>query len=109
MTHSSIIPMVFRGRRTYVYCGGTHLSGGVIGVSAEDGTVVWRTTEWRVGTNVPVPVVAGEDRLFVSAGYDEHPVRGNGCAMLRLVETDQGIEVKTEFLHHLKVFGTMQQ
>ena len=109
MTHSSIIPMGFKGRHTYVYCGGNHENGGVIGVSAEDGTVVWRTTEWKVGTNVPVPIVVGEDRLFVSAGYAEHRIRGKGCAMLRLLETDRGIEIETEFFHHPNVYGTMQQ
>ncbi len=109
MTHSSVVPMVFKGERYYVYCGGNHESGGVVGVSAKDGSVAWHTTEWKVQINVPMPVVVGEDRLFVSAGYAEHPVRGNGCAMLRLVETDRGIEVKTEFLLHLKAFGTMQQ
>jgi len=40
MTHVSILPMTFAGRKMYVYCG----SGGVIGVSAEDGRTLWRTT-----------------------------------------------------------------
>ncbi|MGE5608981.1 MAG: PQQ-binding-like beta-propeller repeat protein, partial [Bacillota bacterium] len=44
MTHSSIAAMTFNGKRMYVYCG----SGGVAGVSAETGAILWETTAWKV-------------------------------------------------------------
>ena len=44
MTHSSIMPMEFAGRRMFVYCG----KGGVAGVSADDGSILWDTTEWKI-------------------------------------------------------------
>ncbi|KKK69159.1 hypothetical protein LCGC14_2936820, partial [marine sediment metagenome] len=44
-TESSIVPMEFGGRRFYVYCG----NGGVAGVSAEDGNILWQNTEWKMG------------------------------------------------------------
>ncbi len=106
MTHSSIVPMEFNGRRFYVYCGGNQIKGGVIGVSVEDGSVLWKTDEWKVRFNVPVPIVVGPDRLFLTAGYGQYEL---GCTMLRLTETDGKIAVQSEFLHTTEVFGSMQQ
>jgi outer membrane protein assembly factor BamB len=105
MTHSSIVPMEFKGQRFYVYCGGSTDAGGVVGVSAADGTVLWKTEEWKVRTNVPVPVVVGEDRIFLTAGYGQYD---NGCMMLRLAETDGRITAKSEFKRATDVFGSMQ-
>jgi len=106
MTHSSIVPMEFNGRRFYVYCGGNQIKGGVVGVSTADGSVLWKTDEWKVRFNVPMPVVVGDDRLFLTAGYGQYEL---GCAMLRLTETDGKITAQTEFLHKTDVFGTIQQ
>jgi len=52
MTHSSIVAMEFNGRRFYVYCGGNQIKGGVVGVSAEDGSIQWKNEEWKVRFNV---------------------------------------------------------
>ncbi len=100
MTHSSITPMVFKGQKIYVYCG----SGGVVGVSAKDGSILWQTTDWTVKiANVPSPVVVGNDRLFLSGGYNA------GCAMLQLQST--GNKITTHILYKLPptVFGSDQQ
>ena len=106
MTHSSIVPMEFNGRRFYVYCGGNQIKGGVIGISAEDGSVLWKTDEWKVRFSVPMPVVVGADRLFFTAGYGQYEL---GCTILRLTETDGKIAVQSEFLHTTEVFGSIQQ
>ncbi len=106
MTHSSIVPMEFNGRRFYVYCGGDHVKGGVVGVSSQDGSVLWKTDQWKVRFNVPMPVVVGEDRIFVTAGYGQTE---SGCMMLRLTETDDTISVESEFLRATDVFGSIQQ
>ena len=113
MTHSSIIPMEFNGKRFYIYCGGDQIKGGVVGVSAEDGKVLWRYDEWRVRFNVPTPVVVAPDRIFLSAGYSQTQ---KGCTMLRLTESNgephghlAGITVQSEFLHTTDVFGSIQQ
>jgi outer membrane protein assembly factor BamB len=105
MTHSSIVPMEFGGKRFYIYCGGSTNAGGVVGVCAEDGQVLWKTEQWRVRTNVPMPVVIGEDRVFLSAGYGQYDY---GCMMLRLSESGGQINVASEFLHPTGVFGSMQ-
>lgn len=99
MTHSSIVPMEFNGRRMYVYCA----SGGVVGISAEDGEVLWETTAWKIRTNIPAPVVVGDGRIFLSGGY------GAGSMMLQI--KDEGGKLKAEPLYRLKpeVFGADQQ
>ena len=77
MTHSSIMPMEFAGRRMYVYCG----KGGVAGVSADDGSILWDTTDWKISiATVPSPVILPEGRIFLSGGYN------SGAMMLQLEE-----------------------
>jgi outer membrane protein assembly factor BamB len=100
MTHSSIVPMTFKGRKMYVYCG----SGGVTGISAKDGSILWQTNEWTVKiANVPTPVVIGSDELFLTGGYN------SGSMMLQL--TDQGGKIVPKSLFRLQpsVFGSDQQ
>lgn len=99
MTHSSVTPMDFNGQRTYIYCA----SGGVAGVSAEDGRILWETPEWTIRmANVPSPLVIGDDRVFLSGGY------GAGSMVLRLVES--GGKIEPEILYRLEpeVFGSTQ-
>ena len=100
MTHSSVIPMEFRGRRMYVYCG----SGGVVGVSAEDGSILWETTDWRIRiATVPSPLIVGDGLIFLSGGYNA------GSMMLRLNETEGKITAEPLFQLTAKVFGAAQQ
>ena len=67
MTHSSIMPMEFAGKKMYVYCG----KGGVAGVSAEDGEILWDTTEWKISiATCPSPLVLPEGKIFCSGGYN---------------------------------------
>ena len=75
MTHSSIMPMDFAGRRFYVYCA----DKGVVGVGATDGALMWETTEWKIGiATVPSPVPLPDGRIFLTGGY------GAGSLMLQL-------------------------
>jgi len=105
MTHSSIVPMEFAGSRFYIYCGGATDAGGVVGVSARDGQVLWKTDVWKVRTNVPMPVLVGGDRIFLSAGFGQYAY---GCTMLRLADSGGKIAVTSEFVRPTSVFGTMQ-
>jgi outer membrane protein assembly factor BamB len=99
MTHSSVVPMIFAGKQTYVYCG----SGGVAGVSADDGRILWETTEWKVTmATVPTPVIVGEDRVFLTGGY------GAGSMMLQLREAGGKIEPTVLFRLKPEVFGSDQ-
>jgi len=100
MTHSSIVPVEFAGKRQYVYCG----SLGVAGVSAADGALLWETDKWVISiATVPTPVDAGGGRLFLAGGYNA------GAKMLQL--TEAGGKIVPVELFHLpaKVFGATQQ
>ncbi len=99
MTHVSIVPMELGGRRMYVYCGG----GGVAGVAADDGSLLWDTTDWKISiATVPSPVVLPEGKLFFSGGYN------SGALVLQVRQ--EGDRFTTETLSRLKPdqFGSTQ-
>jgi outer membrane protein assembly factor BamB len=100
MTHASIMPMEFAGKRMYVYCG----KGGVAGVSADDGAILWETTEWKIAiATAPSPVILPEGRIFFSGGYE------SGAMMMQLREEGGNISVKKEFKLKPSAFGSEQQ
>lgn len=99
MTHSSILPVVFEGQRMYVYCA----VGGVAGIDADDGTVLWQTDAWTLRINVPTPVWIGDGRLFFSAGYNK------GSMMMRLFKQTDSIRPEVLFSLPPEVFGADQQ
>ena len=99
MTHSSIIPTEFMGIRMYVYCA----SGGVVGVSAEDGSILWENIEWKIRVaNVTTPVVVSDGLIFLSGGYNA------GSMMLRLTEENGTISARPAFRLEPEVFGSEQ-
>lgn len=100
MSHSSVMPMTVAGRRTYVYCA----DGGVAGVSAADGKVLWETSAWRVNfATIPAPIPLADGRLFLSGGY------GAGAMMMRIAVRDGGFVPEVVFRLKEKVFGSEQQ
>jgi len=100
MTHSSIIPIDFRGRRMYVYCA----SGGVVGIDASSGAILWETAEWKISlATVPSPLPLPEDRIFLCGGYDA------GALMLQLRERDGKILPEVLFRLPPEQFGSTQQ
>ena len=99
MTHSSIIPIEFGGKRMYVWCA----SGGVVGVSAQDGSLLWEFTDWQIRiANVPTPVPVGEGRLFLSGGYNA------GAMMLQLSQENGQTKAAAQFKLAPEVFGSPQ-
>ena len=97
MTHSSISAMEVGGERTYVYCG----SGGVAGVSAKDGRLLWQSPEWTVNTaTVPSPVPVGDGKVFLSGGYNA------GSLMLQVANTGNSWSAKPLFRLGPEVFGS---
>jgi len=100
MTHSSVLPVTIGDRRAYLYCA----SGGVAAVAAEDGALLWESSDWRISiAAIPTPVGLGDGRFFFSGGYDA------GSLMLRLRPDGEGLAHET--LYHLEpgVFGATQQ
>ncbi|MBS3820491.1 MAG: PQQ-binding-like beta-propeller repeat protein [Planctomycetes bacterium] len=85
MTHCSILPIWFQGRRMLIYVG----SGGVAGVDGETGERLWTFADWSVKiANVPTPIDLGDGRLLLTGGY------GAGAMFIRLVEEDGEIVVE---------------
>lgn len=100
MTHSSIMPISFAGKRIYVYCG----SGGVAGIDANDGATLWDTTDWVISTaTVPTPVPVSGGRIFLTGGYD------SGAMMVQQQESGGKISVRTVFRVPPTVCGSEQQ
>jgi len=99
MTHSSVVPMDFADRRTYVYCA----SRGVVGVDAEDGKLLWKTSEWRISiATVPSPVAFDDGRIFLTGGYNA------GSLMLQLKQDGDTFAVETRYRLKPKVFDSPQ-
>lgn len=87
MSHSSIMPMEFGGRKMFVYSA----VGGICGVSAEGsdaGTVLWASTAWNKSVVAPSPVCMPDGKIFLTAGY------GAGSMMLQLEESGGKFTVK---------------
>ncbi len=100
MTHSSVATMVIGGRKTYVYCA----SAGVVGVSAEEGKVLFELPDWKVSmANVPTPLPLPGDRMLLTGGY------GAGSMMVKLEAGEAG-KIIPKVLFRLKpeVFGAEQ-
>jgi len=102
MSHSSIVPMTFEGRRMYVYIA----LGGMVGVAADGehaGEVLWETEEWNHSVVAPSPVIMDEGRILVTAGY------GVGSALFRLRSADGRITPVLEKEFGRKEFACEQQ
>ncbi len=102
MSHSSIMPMTFKGRKMYVYCA----VGGMVGVSAEGadrGAVLWETTEWNHSVVAPSPAIMDDGLIFVTAGY------GVGSMMFRLTEENGRFSIKSLYRLEKSVFACEQQ
>lgn len=100
MTHVSVAPVTFHGKRMYVYCG----SGGVAGLDAKTGAYLWDTTDWVINTaTVPTAIPAGDGMIFLSGGYNA------GAMMLKLAESNGKTTVSTAFRLAPAVFGSDQQ
>ncbi|MGD1084802.1 MAG: PQQ-binding-like beta-propeller repeat protein [Verrucomicrobiota bacterium] len=100
MTHSSVMPMEFAGQRFYVYCG----SGGVAGVSATNGALLWDTDAWKISiATVPSPLVLEGGKILLAGGYN------SGSLLLQL--KDQGGKLVPETVWKLapEVFAATQQ
>jgi len=81
MSHSSVVPMVIHGKKTYVYAG----IGGVCGVSAQktdQGKLLWNVDTWKPSVIAPSPLQLSAGEIALTAGY------GAGGALLQVKHTD---------------------
>ena len=87
MSHSSVMPWTFNGKKMYVYSA----VGGVLGISAEgtdEGKILWQSTAWNHAVVAPAPVCFPDGKVFLSAGY------GAGSMMIRVVPAATGYSVQ---------------
>lgn len=103
MTHSSVAIQELGGRKIYVYCGGDNVAGGVVGVDAQTGKVLWETTLWKISTTVPTPVCLPGGKVFLSGGY------GAGCMMLQISAAGDKFSATPLWRLDAKDFGSVQQ
>ncbi len=100
MTHSSVLPITVGGRRQYVWCA----SGGVVGVDASTGKVLWENLDWVISTaTVPTPVDLGSGRLFLSGGYN------SGAMFLKITGAGSTFAATVEQRLPASIFGAEQQ
>jgi outer membrane protein assembly factor BamB len=95
MSHSSIIPMTYYGKKIYVYSG----IGGMVGVSADEqskGQVLFFTDAWNNSVIAPSPVAFDDGRIFVTAGY------GAGSMLLQLNQSTDGFQIDPLYAHSPK-------
>lgn len=68
MSHSSVMPFVFGGRKMYAYSA----IGGVCGVAADGpdaGQILWKEPAWNHSVVAPSPVCMPDGKIFLTAGY----------------------------------------
>jgi outer membrane protein assembly factor BamB len=93
MSHSSVMPMQFGGRKMYVYAA----IGGIAGISAEGpdvGKILWKTTAFSPSVIAPSPLILDNGKIFFTAGY------GAGSALIQL--KPQGGNFSVEVLKNYK-------
>lgn len=92
MSHSSVMPFTFGGRKMYVYSA----VGGMVGVAADGndaGEVLWKTSAWNHSVVAPSPVCIPDGKIFMTAGY------GAGSMVLKISENygEFSVEVLDEY------------
>jgi outer membrane protein assembly factor BamB len=85
--YSSIIKAEFNGQPQYVQL----LEKRVVGVSADDGSLLWESPFPGSVAVIPTPIVSG-DKVYVTAGY------GAGCKLLKI-----GPEKEAEAIYENKL------
>ena len=74
LSHASVMPATIAGVKQYLWC----TLFGPVGVSADDGRLLWHHDRQFNIAVAPSPLYIGDDRVFMTSGYDA------GSIMLRL-------------------------
>src|SRR5262249_49778367 len=84
--YAAPMPVTMAGRRQILIVAARR----ALGLAVEDGSLLWEypwVTEHDI--NVAQPIVIGENRVFLSAGY------GHGAALVQVTKTDSGFAART--------------
>lgn len=91
--YASIVIAEVGGIRQYITLLGRSAGGGLVGVDAKSGKLLWNYAKIANGTaNIPTSIVYG-DLVFCSTGY-----RDGGAALLKLIPSgDDGIRAEEQY------------
>lgn len=99
MTHSSITAMNLEGERIYLYCA----NNGVVGVSAKDGSALFRSTDWKISiATVPSPLALPAGQIFFTGGYNA------GSLLAQMTKDAEGYHLKSVLKLGPEIFGATQ-
>ncbi|MBW6534692.1 MAG: PQQ-like beta-propeller repeat protein [Mariniphaga sp.] len=92
MSHSSVMPYTFGGRKMYVYSA----IGALVGIASDGddaGEILWQTTVWNHSVVAASPVCIPDGKIFMTAGY------GAGGMLAELTENNgnYSIEIITKY------------
>ncbi len=87
MSHSSVIPYTFGGRKMYLYSG-IGIAAGIAADGPDAGTILWQTNRWNFPVVAPSPVGMPDGRILLTAGY------GAGTMLLQLREANGSFTVE---------------
>jgi outer membrane protein assembly factor BamB len=87
LTHASVMPAELGGVKQYLYC----TLEGPLGVSAEDGRLLWTCPRKFNVAVAPSPLAIDDERVFMTAGYDA------GSVMVRVRRGSDTFTAETVF------------
>jgi outer membrane protein assembly factor BamB len=90
--YSSIVPAEIDGARQYVQL----TAASVVGISAKDGSVLWKAARRGNVAVIPTPLVAGNE-VYVTSGY------GAGCNLFKVTKADGQFSAAQVYASHAMV------
>src|SRR5262249_4327903 len=94
--YASIVIAEVGGIRQYITLLGHGKGGGLVGVAADSGKLLWNYPRIANGTaNIPTSLVKG-DLVFCSTGY------GTGAALLKLIPSGDGVRIEEQYFFNGK-------
>jgi outer membrane protein assembly factor BamB len=90
--YASIVPAEIDGTRQYVQL----TSASVAGISAKDGSLLWKAARQGNVAVIPTPVVAGHE-IYVTSGY------GAGCNLFHVTRTEGKFSANQVYANHVMV------
>lgn len=90
--YSSIVPTEIDGTRQYVQL----TAANVAGISARDGSLLWKAARRGNTAVIPTPLMAGNE-IYVTSGY------GAGCNLFKVTRTDGKFSADQVYANHVMV------
>jgi outer membrane protein assembly factor BamB len=88
MSHSSVTPMTFKGKKTYVYCAEWGKMVAVSADPADAGTLLWEVVCLDKQVIAPSPLILDDGYIFMTAGYQ------GGSSLVQITEAGGKFEAK---------------